>query len=128
MLTQTATYAVRAMGYLAQEKGEKPVLTQTIADEMDIPKNFLSKIMHTLVKAKLVRSMRGTHGGFVLAKKPSEINLKAVVSLFMDVDVYKNCLLGRHECTGSCKVHKKWKPIVDKIGNLLENTTIDEVL
>ncbi len=128
MLTQSANYALRAMGYLAKESGEKPVLSKTIAEEMDIPKNYLSKIMHQLVRARLVRSIRGTNGGFVLSKKASEISLEEVAVLFMDLDPYRNCFLGRKECTGSCKVHKKWKPIVDGIGKLMKDTAIDEIL
>lgn len=128
MLTQTATYAMRAMGYLASRNGDGPILSQTIADEMEIPKNFLSKIMHQLVRANLVRSIRGTNGGFELAKEPSSIKMKEVVSLFMNIATYKNCFLGRSKCDGTCKIHKKWKPIVDKIEDMLENTTIDAVI
>jgi len=94
MLTQTATYALRAMGYLASRNGDGPILSQTIAEEMEIPKNFLSKIMHQLVRANLVRSIRGTNGGFELAREPSSIKMVEVVSLFMNISPYRNCFLG----------------------------------
>ena len=128
MLTQTATYALRAMSYLASKDGNGPILSQTIAQEMDIPKNFLSKIMHQLVRAGLVRSIRGTNGGFELANNPNETKMYDVITLFMDVEAYKSCLLGRNECLGSCKVHKKWKSIAESIEDMLENTTINEIL
>jgi Rrf2 family transcriptional regulator, iron-sulfur cluster assembly transcription factor len=128
MLTQTATYAIRAMGYLASRNGDGPILSQTIADEMEIPKNFLSKIMHQLVRANLVRSIRGTKGGFELARNPSSIKMKEIVSLYIDINLYMNCFLGRTECNGSCSIHKKWEPIVNLIEDMLENTTIDAVI
>ena len=128
MFTQTAIYALRAMAYLASEDVEKPVLSQTIAREMNIPKNFLSKILNQLVRANLVRSTRGTKGGFVLAKDPSEIKMIDVVTLFMDVGPYRKCLLGRDECNGDCRVHVKWGPIVEKIEDMLNTTRIDELL
>lgn len=128
VLTLTATYALRAMAYLASRNGDGPILSQTIANEMDVPKNFLSKIMHQLGRAALVQSVRGTNGGFMLVRKPSEIKMGEIVSLFMDIEDYKNCLLGRNGCDGSCEVHKKWKPIVEKIEDMLENTTIDKIL
>jgi len=43
MLSQTGIYALRAMGYLATQRQEEPILTQTIAEKTGIPKNFLSK-------------------------------------------------------------------------------------
>ena len=50
MLSQTATYALQAMAFLATHKDEGPILSQTISEEMKIPKNFLSKILNRLVQ------------------------------------------------------------------------------
>lgn len=128
MLNQTAIYALRAMGYLATKQDEGPVLSQTISDEMAIPKNFLSKIMHRLVQAGLVTSIRGTNGGFVLAKKAEEISMRDVVSNFMKLDDFDDCFLGFSECRGSCGIHDRWNPIAGQITKLLDDTSINEML
>jgi Rrf2 family protein len=128
MLPQTATYAVRAMGYLATHGGDRPVLSQTIAEAMEIPKNFLSKILHRLVKEGIVKSVRGTHGGFVLARDARAITLREVAAPFMNLAAYRNCFLGLHECDGSCGTHRKWLPVVHGLERLLDDTTIDKVL
>ena len=128
MLTQTATYAIRAMGYLAKEGDGKPVLSQTIADAMEIPKNFLSKILHRLVQEGLIQSVRGTNGGFVLAREAKSITLRQVVAPFTNLAVYKTCFLGLHECDGNCGTHRKWLPVVHGLEKLLDGTTIDKVL
>ncbi len=127
MLSQTATYALRAMAFLASRTSDRPVLSKTIADEMEIPRNFLSKIMHRLVQEKLVRSTRGTNGGFTLTRKPSDITMMNVIELFMDVSAYSSCFLGRKNCDGKCGLHGRWKPISDEINDLLVNTTLEEV-
>jgi len=127
MLTQTTTYALRAMGYLAANHGAGPILSQTIAQEMDIPKNFLSKIMHQLVRSNLIKSTRGTNGGFELLKDPSKISMKDVVTLFMDIGAITNCLLGRTDCDGTCNAHKSWKPIAENIEEMLDTTTITDI-
>jgi len=129
MLTQTAVYAVRAMVFIASKNDGKPVLAQTIADKMRIPKNFLSKILLRLVREGFIHSMRGTNGGFTLAKKAKEIRLRDIVSPFMDVDNYKTCFLGLDECmnNGLCKIHKQWVPILSRFEKLLDKTTIDQV-
>lgn len=128
MLNQTAVYALRAMGYLAAHQDRGPILAQTIAGEMAIPRNFLSKIMNRLVRAGLVRSLRGTNGGFVLARPPAEITMVDVVSPFMDLAAQRKCLLGSCACDGSCRMHRRWRPIADHLAGFLENTAIDEIL
>lgn len=127
MLSQTAKYALRAVGYMAVHGDGQPVLSRTISEELDIPQNFLSKIMHRLVQASYLTSNRGTKGGFKLTKDPQEISLYEIASLFMDFHEYKCCLLGPSACDGSCKLHRKNKPIIRQFMNMLEKTTIDQV-
>lgn len=127
MLNQTAIYALRAMGYLASHGDDGPVRSQTIAREMEIPRNFLSKIMHRLVQDGLVKSVRGVNGGFELAGDASKITMRDVVSPFMRLDDYRKCFLGFRECDSSCGVHGRWTPIADRIEKMLDVTTIDKI-
>ena len=128
MLSQTATYALQAMAFLAGHKDEGPILSQTISQEMNIPKNFLSKILNRLVQEGLIQSIRGTGGGFVLAKDPSDISMRDVVSPFMKLDDYTNCFLDLKECDGSCALHPRWKGIAEEIEAMLDETAIDKML
>ncbi len=83
MLSQTGVYALRAMGYLAMRGRETPILSATIAEDVRIPKNFLSKILHRMAQAGLIRSVRGKGGGFVLEKNPWEIRVRDVLDPFI---------------------------------------------
>lgn len=127
MLSQSATYALLAMAYLAAHRGGGPVLSQTIAEERKIPKNFLSKILNRLVQEGFVHSIRGTGGGFVLARDPSRIRMREVVSLFMRLDDYKRCFLGLETCDGTCALHDRWKAVAEEIEAILEETTLDQI-
>ena len=127
MLNQTAIYAIRALGFLAEQKEGLPVLSSTIAEEMEIPKNFLSKILNRLVQAGIISSMRGRRGGFVLAVEPSEIKVRDVADLFMKLGDFKKCFLGLNRCDGSCGLHIRWKIIVEQFEKLLDETTVDRV-
>lgn len=126
MFSQTAIYALRAMGYIAAQKDGLPVLARIIAQEMCIPKNFLSKILHQLVQSGLIQSVRGTGGGFRLAKEANEIRLREVVELFMNLESFRNCFLGV-TYGGSCGLHKKWQTISEQIASLLNESTIDQI-
>lgn len=128
MLNQTAIYAIRAMGFLAAQEEGIPILSNTIAEEMEIPKNFLSKILNRLVQAGIIRSIRGRRGGFVLALAPSKIRVRDVADLFMKLDDFKKCFLGLSRCNGSCGLHIRWKIIIEQFEMLLDETTVDRVL
>ena len=128
MLNQTAIYAIRAMGFLAQQDTKKPVLSSTIASEMNIPRNFLSKILNRLAQAGLILATRGRGGGVMLSRPKSEIILYDVVNLFMKVDDYKQCLLGLDKCNGKCGLHLRWRIISNQFEKMLNETTVDQVL
>ncbi len=130
MLSQTGVYAVRAMGYIASKSKEddKPILSRTIAADMQIPANFLSKIMHRLVQAGLIQSVRGRNGGFVLAKPASTIRVRDVIDLFMQLDNSGHCLIGITTCDGSCGLHHRWSNIVEQFELMINETAIDKIL
>jgi len=128
MLSQTAVYAVRAMSYMASHDSGSPVLARTIAEKMDIPRNFLSKILHRLVQEGYLESTRGTKGGFRLRRPPHEVTLYEIASLFMSFDRVGPCFLGLSRDGCSCKLREKWAPIVERFLDLLRETTLDQVI
>jgi Rrf2 family protein len=73
-----ADYAVRAMVELAAA-GDGPVKAERIAQAQEIPLKFLENIMADLRQAALVRSQRGTEGGYWLARPADEITLAQVL-------------------------------------------------
>lgn len=127
MLNQTAIYAIRAMGFLAQQDPEELVLSSTIASAMSIPRNFLSKILNRLAQAGLITATRGRGGGVKLARPGSDILLNEVVLLFMKVSDYKQCFLGLSKCDGGCGLHLRWRIISEQLEQMLTDTTIDQV-
>ena len=128
MLNQTSIYAIRAMGFLAQKKDNEPVLSATIAEEMNIPKNFLSKILNRLSQSGLIVATRGRNGGVTLAKPASQIRLYDIVNLFMKIDDFKQCFLGLKECDGNCGMHIRWQIISDQFEKMLNETTADQII
>lgn len=77
-ISAKADYAVRAAIELAAA-GSDPVKGDAIAEAQGIPLKFLENILGELRHAGLVGSRRGAHGGYWLAKAPSEIVLADIV-------------------------------------------------
>jgi Rrf2 family protein len=70
-------YGTRLMLNLAKhyKTDQKPVILKDIADDEDVSIRYLEQIIIPLKLSKLVKSVRGAGGGYVLAKSPSEIKL-----------------------------------------------------
>ena len=73
MLSQTAEYALRAVLYVAEHGDDRLVQVSEMARVLRIPRNYLSKIVHALVREGVLHSTRGKSGGFRLAVAPDRL-------------------------------------------------------
>ncbi|HQR17953.1 MAG TPA: RrF2 family transcriptional regulator [Gemmatimonadales bacterium] len=130
MLSQTAEYALRTVLYLAAEKQDTLFRVSEIAEDLDVPRNYLSKTLHQLAKAGILTSSRGKHGGFRLTKAPSRITLAEVVAPFNGPTGARICLLGRTACSDSdpCPAHGKWKRVSGEVSTFFRETTVGDLL
>jgi Rrf2 family protein len=112
VFSPTCQYAIRALTCLALLEGEGPALARDIAASENIPRQFLSKILHQLALKGLVRSQKGPGGGFALARPAAELTIAAVVHAVDGADeIPRRCLLGLPECSDltGCALHESWK-------------------
>ncbi len=115
------------MGFLAKQNPDERILSSTVASEMNIPRNFLSKILNRLAQAGLIVTTRGRSGGVALARPAADILLSDVVQQFMKVNDYKKCFLGMNKCDGSCGLHLRWRIISEQFEQMLNDTTVDQI-
>lgn len=130
MLSSTATYALRAVLYVAQHQAEGPVRVGDAAAALGLPQNYLAKVLHELARGGLLLSTRGKRGGFRLAKPPHHIALHAVVGRFDAISTRRACLLGRRDCSDRhpCPAHTLWRAIGDETARFFRDTTVGELL
>lgn len=128
MLSQTAQYALRTALYLAVRPAGVRSTVDEIAEALGVPRNYLSKTLHVLARAGVVESMRGKHGGFVLARPADRVVLRDVVAPFEDTG-HRVCLLGRSTCSdrSPCPAHHKWKAVSDSLAAFFATTTVAEL-
>ena len=129
ILSQTAVYALKAVMYLAEVERGVPVRVDQMAKELDVPRNYLSKILHALARAGLLASTRGPKGGFQLVAKPEDLYLSEVVSHFDDVGSGPGCLLGREQCSDEnpCAAHLRWKDVSLAVKGFFGETTVADL-
>jgi Rrf2 family protein len=78
-ISRRIEYGLRAMLYLASQPVGTIVPFREIAQRMDVPKDFLAKILKKLVREKLAASIRGSHGGYSLGRAAAEITFLDVI-------------------------------------------------
>jgi Rrf2 family cysteine metabolism transcriptional repressor len=79
MFSTKAEYGVRVMVELARRAGEDPIPLAEIAAHDGLPLAYLEHLVARLRKAGLVDSRRGSRGGYLLARSPTEITMAEVV-------------------------------------------------
>ena len=113
LVTRETDYAVRCALYLAGTDAEVTSVAE-IAVHTQVPKIFLAKILQRMMRAGIVKSLRGTKGGFCLAKPPAAITLLDIVR-------------GIQQSTGInlCAVHPVWIDIRTGVENRLQQINLE---
>lgn len=129
MLSKTSEYALRAVVHLARDSGG-PVSAGDVAAALDVPANYLSKILHTLSRAGLVSSERGPGGGYRLARPAEELSIADVVGAIDSTALESRCLLGNRNCPGRhpCPAHDGWIRAAEPVAAFFRDTMVSELL
>lgn len=120
MISQTTSYAARALALLEGPNGEFKLVSE-IAHKAQIPSAFLSKIFGLLRRKRIIQSRRGVGGGVRLTKNPTEITLLKICEALDDEVLEHRCILNLPVCSDetACPGHKFWsenhKVILEKL-------------
>ncbi len=129
MISQTVEYALRAIVTIAQHEGQPCTAARQISEITQVPAPYLSKLMQGLVRANIVRSQRGLHGGFVLVQKPQELAIWNVVDAVDPFRRIHECPLGiKSHGSVLCPLHRQLDDAMAMVEKQFRNTTIADVL
>jgi Rrf2 family protein len=128
-LTRTADYAIRVMIHLAGLPCGARTSRETLAKWTQVPGEFLSKVLQSLARARLIQSHRGTRGGFELARSGSQITMLDVVEA-IEGPLQLNVCLGRDDACGRrwwCAAHNVWREAQTAMVDVLTSATIERL-
>jgi len=119
--SKSCEYGVQAVLYLARENNSRPLQLKEIASALQLPPNFLSKILQRLTRAKIVKSQKGNHGGFNLAKPATQIMLGDIVAAVDGIEFLNTCIVGFPHCSeeNTCSLHSYWKAMRQIVSQML---------
>jgi Rrf2 family transcriptional regulator, iron-sulfur cluster assembly transcription factor len=131
-LTSKGRYAVMALVDLARFDNLNPVSLRDIYLRQGISLDYLEQIFSKLKKNQIVKSIRGTQGGYVLLKKPNEIKLTnifhAVDERVKTVQCKKESKKGCNGKSNKCVTHNLWDELEKHINSFFEKKSLDDLL
>ena len=89
-LTRMSEYAVLGLLFLAQQDG-RVVYTREVSENLDLPTSFLAKAFQKLARAGILKSHRGSGGGFSLVRPAGEISLAEILAGIQDNTAIFTC-------------------------------------
>ncbi len=126
-ITLEADYAIRIVNCLATEN--KRIDAKTISDKSTVSLRFALKILGKLVANGIVKSYKGTQGGYELSRAASEISLKDVIEVIEGKYFFSRCLSEEYGCnrgmSGRCKVQKVFCEISESVEEKLSSYKFD---
>ena len=127
-INRSTGYALLAVGYMAQHKDQKIVLSQTIAKEYGIPLEYLIKFLSQLVRVNILRSKRGPNGGFYLAVPPNKITMLQVIEAVEGPMVGGLGLSESAKGKFSVKAEQAYAKALNQAKAVLQKTKISDLL
>lgn len=122
-------YGARAMIDLAQRQGRGLTQSAAIAARQQIPESYLERLLTSLRRAGLIRSVRGPAGGHELARVPSAITLGDVWDALEGTPSLGTCLDEQGSCTVSaaCSLQDVWHELETTTHRILHSVTIEQL-
>lgn len=129
-LSTKGRYGVRLMFDLALHYGSGTVSLKDVAKRQGISEKYLWHLIPPLKNAGLITSTRGSHGGYVLAKRPAEITLREILTVLEGPMSLVECIDKPSMCERSdtCVAREIWTEVADKMLQSLESFTLERMM
>ena len=128
-LSTKGRYGVKAMVDLAINYGGSPVSIKSISQRQNISEYYLEQLFSSLRKAKLIKSIRGAQGGYILNRQPEDITVSDIIEVLEGPIEISDCLDGvtcnNVDC---CATRLLWKKIKTSIDEVTNSVTLKDIV
>ena len=129
-LSTRTRYGIRAMLEIALHEKDHPVDLNEISTNQGISKKYLHTLLVSLKNSGFITSIRGKSGGYLLAKRPDEINLFELYKILEGAIELVECVKNEELCKRSvnCTTKNLWDRLSQAIRRELESTTLEDLV
>jgi len=131
LITRASEYAILSLILLSKSK--VPQDSDKLSKELSISKSFLAKILQSMAKKDILKSFKGAHGGFVLAKDPKEISMLLIMSSVEGkAPAVFDCASSADDCPSDraniCSIWPFLNKLQGKIDSFLDELTLYDII
>jgi Rrf2 family protein len=128
-ISTKAQYGLRALIEIGS-RGEGAVPLKDVAERQGISQHYLEQLAGQLRRSGFIRSVRGAHGGYRLARAPEQIHAWDVVVAMEGSLSPVSCLEDQGNCshTGSCATEGLWRRVETAVRDVLGGTTLADLI
>jgi len=131
-LSTKGRYGTRLMLNLAHNynNGNDAIILKNVSDQEEISIRYLEQIIIPLKINKLVKSIRGAGGGYILARHPSKIKLNEILCSLEGSMCLVECVEDNEYCDriSGCAAHEIWKNASVMLKDYFENLTLQDLV
>ena len=127
--TKSTAYALHALMYMVRHITQLPLSIEGIAKGEGIPEGELTKLYAKLVKAGLVKIVKGRPRRYVFAMDPEQISLLDLFEAIEGGPLFDDCLLQHCDCNGTtenCLIYAQWHEATQKMKNAFARTSLEK--
>ena len=128
-LSTKGRYGVKAMVELAINYGGAPLSIKTISKRQNISEYYLEQLFSPLRKAKLITSIRGAQGGYVLSREPKDITVAEIMYVLEGPIEIAECIEGVScDNLDCCATRLLWAKIKNSIDDVMKSVTLQDIV
>ena len=128
-LSTKGRYGVKAMVELAINYGGAPLSIKTISKRQNISEYYLEQLFSPLRKAKLITSIRGAQGGYVLSREPKDITVAEIMYVLEGPIEIAECIDGVScDHLDCCATRLLWAKIKNSIDDVMKSVTLQDIV
>ncbi|OGS05138.1 MAG: hypothetical protein A3G41_00855 [Elusimicrobia bacterium RIFCSPLOWO2_12_FULL_59_9] len=133
-ITSSTEYGMRLLVCLGKSFDRNPLTAEHLSARENVPRGFVDQILLKLRRARIVKSVRGSTGGYLLAKLPSEITVGEVLRALDGVVFEEVCgkySLGEKSCghgSTECLLSPVWTGLSRVTSDFLDRVTLSQIL
>lgn len=128
-LSTKGRYGVKAMVELAMNYGDTPVSIKTISSRQNISEYYLEQLFSPLRKAKLITSIRGAQGGYVLSREPKDITIADIMYVLEGPIEIADCIEGAAcDKIDFCATRLLWEKIKNSIDDVMQSVNLQDIV
>lgn len=129
-LSTKARYSVMAMVELGQSCEDVPMALSVISDKQHLPLPYLEQIFLKLKRNGLIRSVRGTHGGYILGRSARDISVHDIITSVEKAPRATRCgqtPMGCQPGKARCATHHLWENLENVIEDYLKKISLSDL-